>query len=107
MNSSKGFYLDIENQLYVLITHYDLCEGSSDPEVIDWARFFVRWADTASKQCGPWTLECMNRAREIVDELERSQSGKKGYEALGNAMQTASRKLAAEIKGSLLSEMWK
>jgi hypothetical protein len=49
----------------------------------------------------------MNRAREIVDELERSQSGKKGYEALGNAMQTASRKLAAEIKGSLLSEMWK
>jgi hypothetical protein len=35
--------------------------------------------------------------------LERSKSGEKGYEALGKAMDEASRKLNSEIKGILLN----
>jgi hypothetical protein len=107
MDSKKGFYLDLEQELHVLILHYGMCHGAMDPEVIDWARFFQRWAEEASKRCGPWSREALAQAREIYRELEKSKLGKTGYEDLGRAMAFASRNLNIEIKSSLLSEMWK
>jgi len=107
MDSEKGFYLDLEQQLHLLILHYGMCQGAMDPEVVDWARFFQKWAEEASKRCGSWSWEILEEARKICKELEKSKSGQTGYTALGKAMAKASGSLNAEIKSSLLSEMWK
>jgi hypothetical protein len=106
MDSTKSFYLDLEGELHTLTSHFLLCEGASDSDVVDWARFYVRWAEKSAKKCGPWSQVCLEHARNILQSLERSKKGHEGYEALGRAMQTASQKLATEIKGSLLSEVW-
>ncbi len=102
MDTSNALYLDLEQDLYFLTLHYDMCQGATDPEMIDWARFFQRWAEKATKKCGPWSWITLETARNIVLELERSKSGENGYEALGKAMDGASKKLNAEIKGMLL-----
>ncbi len=107
MDSTKSFYLDLEEELHTLTSHFLLCEGALDAEVVDWARFYVRWAEKSAKKCGPWSKVCLEHARNILQALENSQKGKEGYAALGTAMQTASQKLATEIKGSLLVEVWK
>jgi hypothetical protein len=69
MDTSKAFYLDLEQDLYFLSLHYDMCQGATDPEVIDWARFFQRWAEKATKNCGPWSWTSLEAAQNIVLEL--------------------------------------
>lgn len=102
MDPMKAFYLDLEQDLHLLILHYSMCEGATDPEVTDWARFFVRWAEKATKHSGPWSWKLLESAQNIVKELEKSKDGRKGYDSLGQAMAQASNKLNAEIKTFLL-----
>ncbi len=106
VDTSRGFYLDLEQELHVLITHYGMCYGATDAEVLDWARYFEHWAESASWRCGPWSKTTVEKARNFVRflELEGSQTSHSAYVSLRREMSEASKNLNSEIKKSLQSK---
>jgi hypothetical protein len=103
VDTSKGFYLDLEQELHVLITHFSMCYGATDPEVLDWARYFEHWAESASWRCGAWSKLSLEKIRNFVRylELEGSRTGHSGYVSLRREMGEASRNLNKEIRKNL------
>lgn len=97
VDPEKVVYLDLEKNLYVLIWHFRQCKGCEDSEVLDWAKFFVNWAKSASAHCGPWSRRILEQAQNTVKDLERSHKGKSGYLSLGRAMNGAYNSLNFEI----------
>ncbi len=101
MESSKSFLEVLDDELNVLIMHFGMCEGFDNEEVLDWAKFFLRWAESAVKHCGPWSQLSLVRARDIVRQMEIATSGRAGHLSLGNAMGEAYRNIAHELKKDL------
>src|SRR5258708_35312263 len=101
MDLSKNFYLDLEQGLHGLVVHFDMLQDAKDAEVLDWARFFMKWSETAARLCGSWSRENMYLAEKIVRNLKESKTGVMGYEALKTAMSEASRNLTREIQETL------
>jgi hypothetical protein len=101
MDTNKSFYLDLEQELFSLMSHYAHCKGATDGETADWAKFFQTWSRKAAKVCGAWSLENMHLAEKLTQSFERSRTGMKGYEVLENAMAQAWVSLGREIKEEL------
>jgi hypothetical protein len=96
----NSFYLDLEQGLYVLRTHFEMSQQDPDNEPGEWAKFFLKWAENASKYCGPWSREVLGRARTLAAKSERSGMGNSLTE-LDEAMSEADRRLAGEIMATL------
>lgn len=101
MDTAKGFYLDLEQDLYVLVSHYGKCTGASNKEAAEWAKFFLSWNQKAVKYCGSWSRECLLETEKMIQNLEKSKTVTGGYEDLGKAMAEASKNLNAEISDQL------
>jgi hypothetical protein len=101
INTSKGYYLELEQRLHALRTHFDMCRGAVNEETIDWAKFFLAWSQKASKYCNSWSAENLRTAENFVRNLEKSKIGVMGYEVLERAMAEASWNLDQEILKSL------
>jgi hypothetical protein len=101
MDTSKSFYLDLEQGLHDIILHFAMCRGDQDPEVVDGARSFQHWAGKAAQHCGPWSKEILEQAQGIFQEMEKSGSDERGHKALSKAILDAFRNLNAEIKDNL------
>jgi hypothetical protein len=101
VNTSKGYYLELEQRLYSLRTHFDMCRGAGNEETIDWARFFLAWSQKASKYCNAWSGENLRAVENFIRSLEKSKVGVMGYEVLERTMAEASLNLDQEILKSL------
>jgi hypothetical protein len=101
MDASKGYYLELEQRLYSLRVHFDMCKGAGNSETVDWARFFLAWSQKASKHCGAWSADNLRISENFVRNLEKSKIGIMGYEVLERTMFEASRNLNQEILKSL------
>jgi hypothetical protein len=101
IDTSKGYYLELEQRLYSLRAHFDICQGASNAETADWARFFLVWSQKASKYCDSWSLENLGAAEGFVRNLEKSKIGIMGYEVLERIMAEASWNLNQEILKNL------
>jgi len=100
-DTSNGFYLDLEQGLYFLRMHFEMCEGSKDSEILDWGRFFVEWSRKASGECGPWSKGNLELSQKVFETLQRSNTGLMGFEVLKRAMTDAAHNLNSEIKEAL------
>ena len=102
MSGNAGsFHLDMEQELYFLRVHFEMCEGSNDSEMADWGRFYLEWSRKASRECGAWSKGNLETAEKIFQTLQRSKTGLMGFEVLKKAMAEASYQLNAEIMEAL------
>jgi hypothetical protein len=101
VDTSKGYYLELEQKLYSLRTHFGMCHGAKNEEVLDWARFFMDWSRRASKYCDAWSAENLRNSENFVKNLEKPKVGVMGYEVLERVMAEASLSLNQEILKSL------
>ncbi len=101
MDTSKGYYFELEQRLYSLRTHFDMCKGAGNEETVDWAKFFLAWSQKAAKYCNPWGAENLRAVENFVRNLEKSKVGVMGYEVLERTMAEASWNLDQEILKSL------
>jgi hypothetical protein len=98
---SNGFYMDLEQGLYFLRMHFEMCEGSKDSELLDWGRFFVEWSRKAAQECGSWSVANLEIAENVFETLQKSKTGLMGFEVLKRAMNDAAHSLNLEIKEAL------
>lgn len=101
MDGFNPVYFELEQNLYYLRLHFEMCDGARDPEVGEWCRFFVDWSRKASKSCGTWSRGNLETAEQILKVLEKSKSGLTGFETLKGLMSGAHQSLNAEIKDNL------
>lgn len=99
--SSNAFYLDLDQALYSLRTHFDMCKGATNDEVLEWSKFFRDWSKKASHYCGSWSAENLKHAENFVRNLEKSKVGVMGYEVLERVMAEAYWNLNQEILKAL------
>lgn len=97
----KAAYLDLEQSLYVLRTHFEMCKGAENQDVIHWAKFFKGWLQKASLDVGPWWRESLAEVEKLLKDLEKPKSGPLGYEVLDHMMGKASWNLNREILEAL------
>ncbi len=96
----NSFYLDLEQGLYVLRTHFEMSQQDPDNEPGEWAKFFLKWAENASKYCGPWSREILGQARTLAGKLEKPGVGWVMAD-LEEVMSEADQRLAKEIMTTL------
>jgi|GEM_PF-2818713 len=101
VDTSKGFYLEMEQKLYALRTHYAMCQGLTNAEVLEWAKFYLGWSREAVKKCGDWSLENLRQTENFVKNLEKVKVGIMGSEVLEQVMGEASLNLNREILNNL------
>jgi len=104
MDTSKGFYLELDQKLYALRTHYSMCPGLKNEEVLEWANFFLAWSREAVKKCGDWSLENLKNTENFIKNLEKAKMGIMGAEVLDRVMGEASLHLNREILKELRRE---
>lgn len=97
VDTSKSYYLDLEQKLYTLRTHFSMCKDLKNEEVLEWARFFDKWSREATARCGVWTLENLKNAENFIGNLQKSKVGIMGYEVLERLMGEAAMSLNKEI----------
>lgn len=97
VDTSKSYYLDLEQKLYTLRTHFSMCKDLKNDEVLEWARFFEKWSREAAARCGVWTLENLKNAESFIKNLEKTKVGIMGYEVLERLMAEAAQNLNKEI----------
>jgi len=97
IDTTKAHYLDLEQKLHTLRTHFTMCKGADNKEVLDWAKFFLGWSKAASQQCGSWTVENLRNIENFAKNLEKSKVGVMGYEVLESMMGEAAVSLNCEI----------
>lgn len=101
IDTSKSYYLELEQKLYSLRCHYALCQGASNEETLDWAKFFFSWSQKASKYCDSWGVENLRSVENFLRSLEKSKIGIMAYEVLERIMNEAYWNLNQEILKSL------
>src|SRR5690242_17736652 len=101
MEGFKPAYFELEQNLYYLRLHFEMCDGARDPEVQDLCKFFVGWSKKASGTCGTWSRNNLETAEQILKTLEKSKTGLTGFETLKSLMASAYQSLNAEIKEGL------
>ena len=97
IDTSKGFYLDLENKLHTLRVHFSMCKDLKNEDVLEWARFFQGWSQEAASRCGDWSRENLKNAEAFVKNLEKTKVGIMGYEVLERVMGEAAMNLNGEI----------
>lgn len=97
VDTTKGFYLDLEQKLYALRTHFGMCKNLKNEDVLEWAKFFQAWSKEASSFCEPWAKETLVLAAEIVRNLEGTRNAVTGTEILERVMVEAAQNLNREI----------
>ncbi len=97
MDTSKSFYLELEQKLFTLRTHFAICKDLKNDDVLEWAKFFEKWSREATAKCGVWTLENLKNAENFVKNLEKTKVGIVGYEVLERLMGEAALRLNREI----------
>ncbi len=101
VDTSKGYYLELEQRLYSLRGHFALCQGLRDEETLDWAKFFLTWSQKASKCCDSWSAENLRVLDNLILELQKSKGSVTGYEVLEGIMAVATNHLNQEILKNL------
>jgi hypothetical protein len=104
MDTSKGYYLELEQALYSLRIHFAQCQGAKNEEVLDWSKFFLDWSRKAVKYCGSWSEESLRNAENLAKNLEKPKVGVMGYEVLERAMSETAWNLNQEILKNLKTE---
>lgn len=100
-DTSKSYYLDLDQKLYALRTHYAMCQDLKNEEVLEWAKFFLAWSREAVKKCGDWSLENLKHTENFIKNLEKAKVGIMGSEVLDRVMGEASLNLNREILKNL------
>jgi len=101
IDMTKAHYLELEERIHSLRTHFALCKGADDKETLDWAKFFLAWSKAACLKCGDWSQVNLRGAENFVKDLERSKGGVLGYGVLEHQMAEAATRLNGEILDSL------
>jgi hypothetical protein len=91
-------YQGLLDELQLLRSHFELCEGADNREVLDWARFFRQWSEKTLGEGVDWSRENLGVADKIVRALERPKAGIQGFKALSIAMQKATSDLAGSLR---------
>lgn len=94
-------YLDIEQGLFVLRSHFDMCRGAENQDVVHWAKFLKSWAGKATPDTGAWCQDLLVDIERLLRELEKNKKGDAGFGLLQDLMAKASRDLDREILDSL------
>jgi len=97
----KASYLELEQSLFTLRTHFEMCKGAENQDVLHWAKFFKDWIRKASVDTGPWWQESLAEVEKLIKDLEKPKTGDLGYEILDHMMSKASWNLNREILESL------
>ena len=92
--------LELDHQLTRLRTHYDYFEGAEAKEVLEWARFFQRWAKFAAGQGLSWVKPHLQQANFLVSEFSGRKPTPRAYDILKRVMQEAADDLSGEIQQS-------
>ena len=88
--------LELDQKLHSLRNHFDFCKGASNPEVLDWAKFFLGWSKTAAQNYGDWSRENQTQVENLVKELEKKKTLILGFEVLERMMAEAALNLERE-----------
>lgn len=101
----KASYMELEQSLFTLRSHFDMCLGAENQDVLHWAKFFKDWIRKASVDVGPWWRESLTDVEKLIKDLEKPKTGDLGYEILDHMMAKASWKLDREILESLPAQL--
>ena len=97
IDTEHSVYLDIEQKLYSLRTHFEMCRGAQNQDVVHWTRFFLDWTRKSSAHCGPWCREIGMDLERALKDLEKQKMGDFGYEIVEHLMSKATSQLTREI----------
>jgi hypothetical protein len=97
IDTKHGYYLDLEQKLFTLRTHFEMCRGAKNEDVQHWAKFFREWARKAVVDCGPWCRNLCVDLDQVLKDLEKNKMGDFGYEIIEHLMAKAAFNLNAEI----------
>ena len=92
-------YIELEKNLLILRTHFELCAGAKASEVLDWAKFFHQWSKATAQQGGPWSKQNLLKADRLVNQLSQPKAGLDAFTALQTLMAEASESIREEIMG--------
>ena len=92
------YYLELQEELGVLRSHFEACEGAANKEVLDWARFFLQWSKRAGKDGEDWGKATLKGADKIAKTLEKPPAGTDGFKMLQEAMREAAAHLAQRLR---------
>ena len=94
----RDFYLEIQEELGVLRSHFEICEGAGNKEVLDWARFFLQWSKRAGRDGEDWGKTTLKAAEKIAKTLEKPPAGTNGFGILQEAMREAAAHLSQRLR---------
>ena len=97
IDTQHGAYLDIEQKLHSLRTHFEMCRGAQNQDVVHWAKFFLDWVRKSSPHCGSWCWEIGSDLERALKDLEKQKMGDFGYEVVEHLMAKAASYLNREI----------
>ena len=89
MDVSKSFYIDLEQELYLIRLDFEMCQEQEDKDVLVWATFFLHWSQKASRYCGQWSKENLKLTQKMVNDFDVAKFNGRGYPALWSVMNTA------------------
>lgn len=90
-------FVELEQKLSGLRVHYQLCQELSAKDVLDWAKFFLRWSQFASEISGPWAMAGLLKAEKLVSDLSKPKPAPMSYETLDLFMAEAQMNIQEEI----------
>jgi hypothetical protein len=90
-------FVELEEKLSVLRVHFEVCEDLKPNEVLEWAKFFLRWSKVVAEIGGPHAKNNFLKANTLFSEMFNAKPGFRGYEAMDALMEEAQGMIQEEI----------